>query len=237
MSLAACEAIVRRHDPDRFFSALFAPADRRPFLFALYAFNHELAHIGEVAREPMIAEIRLAWWRETVEGARAGKPRNHDVARALAETFAANDLPQAPFDAMIDARAFDASPGLFADLTALETYADATSGNLMRLAAHVLGGGNDDLARDAGIAYAIAGLIRSMPHHAARGRQYLSNDVLAEARVSAGRHLLAARKRKPGSALPAYLPAALVRLYLKQADPPLYRKQISLLAAATRGRI
>ena len=62
---------MRKHDPDRYFSALFAPADRRPFLFALYAFNHELAHVGESVREPMIGEIRLQWWRETLDGARA----------------------------------------------------------------------------------------------------------------------------------------------------------------------
>lgn len=58
-AFAACEATVRRFDPDRYFSALFAPADKRPLLFALYAFNHELARVGEVVREPMMGEIRL----------------------------------------------------------------------------------------------------------------------------------------------------------------------------------
>src|ERR1043166_6070102 len=49
-AFAACEATVRRADPDRYFSTLFAPAGKRPFLFALYAFNHEIARIGEVVR-------------------------------------------------------------------------------------------------------------------------------------------------------------------------------------------
>src|SRR5437764_10372984 len=91
----ACEAAVRRVDPDRYFSALFAPAEKRPFLFALYVLNHEIARIGETVRDPMMGEIRLQWWRETVEGARAGCPRAHDVARALAATFARVDLPTA----------------------------------------------------------------------------------------------------------------------------------------------
>ena len=39
----AVVALVRRHDPDRFLTALFAPPDRRDALLTLYAFNHELA--------------------------------------------------------------------------------------------------------------------------------------------------------------------------------------------------
>src|SRR5437763_15284123 len=132
-AFAACEATVRRADPDRYFSVLFAPADKRPLLFGLYAFNHELAHIGEVVREPMMGEIRLQWWRETVEGAREGKPRAHDVALALAEVFRHFDLSPELFDAMIDARAFDISSEPFRDDAARDAYLDAASGNLMRL--------------------------------------------------------------------------------------------------------
>ena len=81
-------ASVRAADPDRYFAALFAPAALRPFLFALYAFNAEVARVAETVREPMLGAIRLEWWRETVEGAAKGAPRNHDVARGLAALFA-----------------------------------------------------------------------------------------------------------------------------------------------------
>ena len=60
---------MRAADPDRYFSALFAPAPARPLLLALYAFNHEVARVAETVREPMLGAIRLEWWRETVEGA------------------------------------------------------------------------------------------------------------------------------------------------------------------------
>ena len=80
MSLAD---LVRRHDPDRYFCTLFAPAAAREALFTLYAFNHELARAREVTREPGLALIRLQWWREVVEGA----VRQHEVARPLAETW------------------------------------------------------------------------------------------------------------------------------------------------------
>src|SRR3954465_11423378 len=105
MSFEACARMVRERDPDRYFSALFAPAEKRPLLFALYAFNHELARIGETVREPMMGEIRLQWWRETVESAREGKPRAHDVSRALFELFRRVELPASILGAMMDARA------------------------------------------------------------------------------------------------------------------------------------
>ena len=44
---------VRAADPDRYFASLFAPAPRRPYLYALYAFNHEVAHVAESVREPI----------------------------------------------------------------------------------------------------------------------------------------------------------------------------------------
>ncbi|MDE2133609.1 MAG: squalene/phytoene synthase family protein [Alphaproteobacteria bacterium] len=237
-AFSACEEIVHRRDPDRYFSALFAPAGKRPFLFALYAFNYELARVAETAREPMLADIRLAWWREAVEGARAGKPRDHPVVQALAETLAANNLPAAWFERLIEARAFDASADTFADMAALEAYADATSGNLMRLAARVLSAEADGPARQAGIAYALAGLLRSIPFHAARDKRFLPDGLLGDARRRTRHHLTAARKiAMPAEALPAFLPAALVPLYLKRSDPPLWRKQIALLWAAIRGGI
>ena len=43
---------VRRHDPDRFLTAAFAPAEKRDALLTLFAFNHELARAREVVSEP-----------------------------------------------------------------------------------------------------------------------------------------------------------------------------------------
>lgn len=234
-AVANCAAQVRKHDPDRYFSALFAPVELRGHLFALYAFNHELAHIGESVREPMVGEIRLAWWRETLDSARAGKPRPHDVARALAETFAQVPLPAALFDAMVDARSFDLLDGTLTDYA---PYLDATSGNVMRLAARVLGSEDrhDDLARKAGLAYGLAGLLRNQA--TGRGKAFLADPAAAS--TDARRHFaLARRLPKPKRSLAAFLPATLVPLYLRdpRKDVTLHRRQIALLSSSLRGRI
>lgn len=239
-SLTACQDIVRKYDPDRYFAALFAPAEKRRLLFALYAFNHELVRVAEAVREPMMGEIRLQWWRETLESAREGKPRAHDGSRALAKLFARIDLPDSLFDAMIDARALDFARESALDQQSLDRYLDATSSNLMRLAARILGANDthDDLAREAGIAYGLAGLIRSAPFYRTRGKHFISD--IAMAMAEAQRRFANARALpKPGASLPAFLPAALVPLYLKnpQRDVPLHRKQLAYLSASIRGRI
>jgi phytoene synthase len=250
-ALRACEETVRRVDPDRYIAALFAPVERRPLLFALYAFNHELARIGETVKEPMLGDVRLEWWREAAEEARDGHPRAHDVVRALAEVFARSGPPLELFEAMIAARRLDVSPAAaLSGLGELEAYADSTSGNLMRLAASVLDEHppNDALMRHAGTAYALTGILRASHAHAARGKVPLTDRVQAaqsEMLASALAHYAAAHLApKPGPALAAVLPAALVPLYAKhlaRADPRreilLYRRQWTMLRAAMRGRV
>src|SRR6185369_9624012 len=90
-----CEALVRAADKDRFLSALFAPAHQRGPLFALYAFNAEIASVRDRAREPMPGEIRLQWWRDVINGERAGEAAANPVAAALVDTVARFSLPKA----------------------------------------------------------------------------------------------------------------------------------------------
>src|ERR1700760_371967 len=99
--------LVRRHDPDRFLTALCAPPEKRDALLILYAFNHELARAREVVSEPPLALIRLQWWREVVEGAF----RRHEVAEPLAAALAARDFDRADLLALIEARELEAEPG------------------------------------------------------------------------------------------------------------------------------
>ena len=254
---------VRDADADRYFSALFAPAPVRPLLFALYAFNAEVARVAETVREPMLGAIRLEWWRETAEGASKGTPRNHDVARGLVALFAGGRIALADLEAVIAARAFDSSADYFADFAALENYLDATSGAVMRLAAQILGG-KPELTREAALAYGLTGLIRSLPFHNARHKLYLPLDLLSalhvtpeeffhlekgdprlaaaarQAGLKARDHFLAARAApRPGAALAAILPAALVPVYVRKLsrEVPIHRRQMALLSAAMKRRL
>ena len=105
--LSACARQVRRYDHDRYLTALFAPADRREALFALAAFNLEIAKIREVVTEPMLGEMRLQWWREALDGIADGQVRKHEVVEPLAAATRQFDLPIRDLHRIIKARAFD----------------------------------------------------------------------------------------------------------------------------------
>lgn len=166
--------IVRRHDPDRFLTALFAPADRREALLTLYAFNHELARAREVASDPTLALIRLHWWREVVEGQR----KRHEVATPLSDAIARGLFIPAELTAIIDARENEAAD-------AIETLADwrawllAGAGGLAVVAARLLGAAEPESFRGHGAAYGAAGVLRATVALAAQGRCLLPVDVLA----------------------------------------------------------
>lgn len=97
--------LVRDADRERFLGALFAPEPRRSGLLALLAFDHELARTRSVTREPMLARIRLEWWREAMaEAAGSGKPRAQPIVEVLTETIRRHGLALEAMVDLIDAR-------------------------------------------------------------------------------------------------------------------------------------
>jgi 15-cis-phytoene synthase len=243
-----CEALVRTADKDRFFATLFAPAARRRPLYALYAFNLEIARVREVVSEPLPGEIRLQWWRDALAGAAHGDVNAHPVAAPLRATIVRYQLPVQRLIELIETRIFDLYDEPMGALAELESYAAKTSATLIELAARILNEGGEPgigvLAGHAGTAYALAGLLRAFPVHAARRQLYVPLEILdrhgarpedifavrttvelraalAEIRARARHHLAAAGplfEAVPAKLLAALLPVALVDPLLDRMD-------------------
>ena len=165
---------VRRHDPDRFLTALFAPPEKRGALLALYAFNHELARAREAVSEPALAMIRLQWWREVVEGT----DKRHEVATPLTIAIHTGGLAADDLLALIDAREIEAEPAI-PTLQDWRDYVGGTAGGLAVAAGRLLGAPEPERLRSLGAAYGVAGLLRSVPALARQGRCLLPEDRLA----------------------------------------------------------
>jgi phytoene synthase len=238
--------LVRQHDRDRFLTALFAPAERREALLALYAFNFEVAKTREVVQEALLGHIRLQWWREAIGEIYGGGPvRRHEVVDPLAETIRRFALSRDCFDRLIAARAADLDDAPPADLAALERYAEETSGGLVRLALEILDArdaASVEAGRHVGIAWALTGTIRALPAQARMRRRTLPADLVATYRLNerdffelrsspalaaivariahaAREHLAAAhgsRGRISRRARPALLLATLAKAYLRR---------------------
>lgn len=175
---------VRRFDADRFFTALFAPAEHREDVLTLYAFNSEIARIRETVTETTLGAIRLQWWRETLteiyNSEKFSPP--HPTAQALAMVIRRHNLPAALFEELLEARTCDMDERPIPDQESLAAYIQCTGGHLARLAALVLGAGEDgaEAAGKVGAAYALSGLLRAVPFHTRQGRFYLPADLLAD---------------------------------------------------------
>jgi NADH dehydrogenase [ubiquinone] 1 alpha subcomplex assembly factor 6 len=246
-----CASLVRSGDHDRFLSVLFAAESDREHLFALYAFNIEIARIRGQVSEPLLGEIRLQWWREGIEAIYQNQSvRQHPVLQALEMAIRDCRLPRQPFDAMIDAYGAALAAAQPASMADLERHIDATAGGLMRLAATITGGESvsDAILRDAALTWGLTGILRNIGFHASRRQIFLPAEltqatglrsdlvfsgtnsqelqkVIKAVAENAGGHLAAARSAQSVLSrrlLPALLPAVLSQLYLRQIARPDY---------------
>lgn len=170
MSLAGCAALLERGDPDRFLVVMGASEPIRAQLLPIFAFNLEVARAPWVTAEPMIAEMRLQWWRDAVEEIAAGeRPRAHEVVTPLA---AIPKLDCKALIALIEARRWDIYRDAFADQAAFDAYLDATSSGLFWASAHCVGARseNEGAVRAVGWASGLARFFEAVPVLEASGR-------------------------------------------------------------------
>jgi 15-cis-phytoene synthase len=244
-AFAYCAELVRKADRDRFIASLFAPAQHRGALHALYAFNAEVTRVRDVAHAALPGEIRLQWWSEVINGERRDEALANPVAAALLATIGRYRLSPDGLIDLIEAHRFDLYDDPMARVVDLEAYVRRTSSALFSCAAQILVDTDAQaVCLPAGIAYGLTGVLRAFPQHVARRQLYLPVDLLQRdevhlhdlfaSRSSAGlkaalgelRDLARSQLRAAGSlmatlpqqAIPALLPLALVRLSLDRLD-------------------
>ena len=182
-----CGAALRDSDRDRWLACLFAPDAARPHLFALYAFNAEVARIRDLVSQPILGEMRLQWWIDALradEGVETrGDIQAHPVADALLASLEAKKLPRGILIDLLEARRFDLYDDPAPDVVFLQAYCGETCSALFRLAGLIVGGAGGaesaEAAGHAGCAYAITGLLRAFPWHVVNNQCYIPRDLLA----------------------------------------------------------
>nr|WP_319948734.1 squalene/phytoene synthase family protein [uncultured Shimia sp.] len=167
--LQACAELVFRGDPDRFQAVMAAKPAARDRLFPLYAFNLEVARAPWVTEEPMIAEMRLQWWRDALEEIGKGAAmRRHEVTSPLAACLGPRDVEL--LDDLVAARRWDIYKDPFEDAAHFAQYIDRTSGHLTVVASRLLGDADEAVVRDFAYAVGIANWLNAIPELVARKR-------------------------------------------------------------------
>jgi phytoene synthase len=181
------QALVRRYDLDRYLASLFAPADKRPHLWALYAFSAEISRIAGQVSEPHLAEIRLQWWLDTIDGIYHGELQSHPVAKALATAVKVGDIPKHALVNLAKAHQFDFYSDPMPSLHDLEAYLGETVAALIQMAAMIL---NRDAALEcaeaaglAGVGYGMGRILNDLPRAQRLKQCFLPKDMLAQRQV------------------------------------------------------
>lgn len=181
-----CQNLVRAHDYDRYLLSLFVAASARPHLWALFAFNYEIAKTREVVSETTIGLIRLQWWRDAIAEIYEDKEvRRHEVVQPLAEAIQKYDLQREDFDALIYAREFDLEGVAPANLDGLINYCDYTTTPLTNLALKICGTEEEmSTVKSISVHYAIMGTLRAVPYMLNDRRLMLPQDILVKNNMS-----------------------------------------------------
>ncbi|MCC1480812.1 squalene/phytoene synthase family protein [Roseibaca sp. Y0-43] len=246
---------VAASDPDRHAAGLLAPPDARSKLWVLYAFNLEIARAPYLTQEPLIAQMRLQFWTDVLDDVAAAKPpRAHEVAEPLAALWAEHALPVELGQQMIAARHWHIDRAPFASAQAWLDHIDHSAGNLMWLAARVLGApdGAKAACRAMGRAMGVAQWLQAVPALAATGRapypQGTSGAEMAQAGLQALADARAARGTVPKACAPALLAGFQAAAVLTRAAqdparidagalaPSEFRRRGTLLVGALSGR-
>ncbi|MGD1884509.1 MAG: squalene/phytoene synthase family protein [Paracoccaceae bacterium] len=215
----ACAQIVEKGDPDRFRTVMAAQLSERPVLFPLYAFNIEISRAPWVTQEPMIAEMRLQWWRDALEEIAQGGPvRQHEVTTPLSR-FLTRDQAKL-LDEAVALRRWDVYKEPFDDQAHFDDYVDATAGHLMWTAASQLGARDEAPVRALAFGAGVATFLRAIPTLESAGRVPLLDGTHDGIRMLAARALARSAQGRIGRN-PALWPAIGARHVLQQVikDP------------------
>ncbi|GAA5104010.1 phytoene/squalene synthase family protein [Bartonella jaculi] len=182
--------ILRATDRDRYISVLFAPKKKRRALAALYAFNAEITRIRESVHDPLIGEIRLRWWYDSIAKSEIQESERNPILSDLFMAMTLFNLPKTAFLRYCEAQILDLYHNPVETLHDLEFYCSETASIVLQLSCQIL---DPDLEQDftgayehGGIAQGLSGILRLLSFMPSRYQYYLPADMLKAVGVNRG---------------------------------------------------
>eukprot|EP00126_Sphaerothecum_destruens_P002162 Sdes_comp15601_c0_seq1m4595 len=87
-----CRELVRKFDYENYLCCQFLPKSILPKVLAIRALNVEIAQIKDVVTNSTIGNIRLEWWKTSLDDIYQGKDISHPVAQGLKHVIESSSL-------------------------------------------------------------------------------------------------------------------------------------------------
>jgi phytoene synthase len=175
-----CLNFLQKNDYDHYISVLLAPKNKRKDLAALYAFNLELFRITHTLKEPLISEIRLRWWHDTIEKGQTGSP----LVTALLKSIKRHSLPVEVFLHICETKILSLYDHTILNYKDLENYYYNTESLTIQLACQILESKEISAcikpSLHAGVAQGLKNLIRYLPIGIQQRKQIILQAILQE---------------------------------------------------------
>lgn len=184
-----CVAVTRHHSRTFSLGSRLFPVRQRRAVSVVYAVCRAGDDAVDEAASPAEARANLRVWREGIERAYRGVPRN-EAAMELALTWVLerHDIPRAAFGELHDGLAFDIDMTSLAEWDELLVYCRRVAGVVGLMIAPIAGydGGDDTLERavELGQAMQLTNILRDVGEDLGRGRCYLPTAWLDSYNVS-----------------------------------------------------
>ena len=154
-----------RTDPDRMLALSYADAAVRPALEAMFALDDRLGTILRTTREPIVGQMRLTWWYETLGKLDTSAAPAEPVLVALQDLVLPRGVAGATLAALTDGWDVLLEPTL--DAAAIVRFAHDRGRRLFDVAATLLGVADERIGL-AGEGWALADLAQGLTEAADR---------------------------------------------------------------------
>lgn len=175
-----CADKVRSGDYEGFLCATYLPEKSRHAVYALRAWNLEVASVRDDTTNENTSTIRFDWWRACINNALKGSPPEHPLAVAIADAAQEFKFTRTWFTKIISARERDVRVIQPRAISDLESYSEETASSLLYLTLEACGLRNHEsehAASHIGKAIGISTLLRATPYHLRARHCYIPSSL------------------------------------------------------------
>ena len=179
-----CVNLVRQYDFENYLCCLLVNKQSRHSIFAIRAFNVEIAKVCDFTTVETIGKMKIQFWKDTIEDIYSkGICPDHPVAKELQKAIEKHNMSKLWFTKLLGEREENLHNNPFSDTEQLENYSEKTVSSILYLTLEGLGVKDtnaDHCASHLGKAIGIVTLLRSTLHHAKSRRILWPANVLLQ---------------------------------------------------------